>query len=51
MIGSALLADRASIRVLEKLGLRFERQDRDELGPVAIYVYEPPAQGTGAPLT
>jgi [ribosomal protein S5]-alanine N-acetyltransferase len=40
IIGQAHVANTRSIRVLQKLGLRFEREVRDAEGVLAIYVAE-----------
>jgi RimJ/RimL family protein N-acetyltransferase len=38
IVGKAMLENRGSIRVLEKLGLRFESYGQDHDGPIATYV-------------
>ncbi len=38
IIGKAMLENRASIRVLEKIGMRFDAYAHEHGGPIAIYV-------------
>ena len=37
IVGKALIENVASIRVLEKIGMRFERHEKDNDGTVAVY--------------
>jgi RimJ/RimL family protein N-acetyltransferase len=38
VVGKAMLGNLGSIRVLEKIGLRFEKRERDQDGKLAVYV-------------
>ena len=41
IVGKALLGNAASMRVLEKIGMRFAGHEDDSDGTVAVYVYQP----------
>jgi RimJ/RimL family protein N-acetyltransferase len=45
IVATVLVANQASIRVLEKMGMRCERFDHDHDGPVAVYSCD---EGSGA---
>ena len=38
VVGRAMVENRASVRVLEKIGLRYEGEESDEYGRLAVYV-------------